>query len=396
MPPKVRLEQKVAVVGGGPAGLTAARDLARLGYRVTVFEALHVLGGMLAVGIPQYRLPKSVLKDEIENILSLGVDVKTGMALGRDFTIADLRAQGFDAVFLRGWALTIPRRWAYPARMLAALSKELGFFEKQTWESQRKSPTNGVGIIGGGNVAMDAARVATRLGASEVHVIYRRTRDDMPADDEEIRDATEEGVNFHFLTAPKEILKSDGQVWGVRCTRMILSDFDNSGRRRPVELKDSDYVIDVDVVIPAIGQAMDTAPLNSNGVTLTNRGTIVVDPHSMQTNLDGVFAGGDAVSGPWTVIGAIAAGGRAAKAIDRYLHGEKTLWEAPTGPLWTRPAAAEKPPYQIIEEGMHRPEMPELPVEMRRANFMEVALGYTREMAMAEARRCLRCDLEAR
>ncbi|MCL4534812.1 MAG: FAD-dependent oxidoreductase, partial [Bacteroidetes bacterium] len=351
VPPKVRLEKKVAVVGGGPAGLTAARDLARLGYRVTVFEALHVLGGMLTVGIPQYRLPKSVLKEEIENILALGVDVKTGMALGRDFTISDLRAQGFD---------------------------------------------KRIGIIGGGNVAMDAARVATRLGASEVHVIYRRTRDDMPADDEEIRDATEEGVNFHFLTAPKEILKSDGQVWGVRCTRMILSDFDNTGRRRPVELKDSDYVIDVDVVIPAIGQAMDTAPLNSNGVAVTNRGTIVVDPHSMQTNLDGVFAGGDAVSGPWTVIGAIAAGGRAAKAIDRYLHGEKTLWEAPAGPLWTRPAAAEKPPYQIIEEGMHRPEMPELPVEMRRANFMEVALGYTREMAMAEARRCLRCDLEAR
>ncbi|HEX9015548.1 MAG TPA: FAD-dependent oxidoreductase, partial [Chloroflexota bacterium] len=316
-PPSIKLDKKVAIVGGGPAGLTAARALATRGYQVTVFEALHVLGGMLAVGIPQYRLPKSVLKDEIESVLALGIEVKTGMALGKDFTLDSLKSKGFAAIFVAiGAHQTM--KLGIPGEHAEGLIEGVRFLRESNLGRPPKLAGKRIGVIGGGNVAMDAARVATRLGAAEVHVIYRRTRDEMPADEEEIRDAGEEGVQFHFLTAPREILHSDGRVWGVRCTRMVLSEFDTTGRRRPVELRDSDFVIDVDVVIPAIGQAMDSAVLGSNGLDLTSRGTVVVDPHTGETNLDGVFAGGDAVTGPWTVIGAIAAGNRTAAAIDRY------------------------------------------------------------------------------
>ena len=395
-PPGVRLDKKVAVVGGGPAGLAAARSLARMGYQVTIFEALPVLGGMLAVGIPQYRLPKEVLAEEIRNnILSLGVEVKTGSALGRDFTLPDLKARGYDAVFLAVGAHR-SARLGIPGEDSGGVMQGVDFLRDVNLGRPASVAGKRVGIIGGGNVAMDAARVSTRLGASEVHVIYRRTREDMPAEDEEIRDAFAEGVQFHFLTAPKEVLRSDNRCWGIRCSRMVLSEFDHSGRRRPVELRDSDFVIDVDVVIPAVGQVTDTSIIDGNGLAVSRRGTIDVDPRSMATSVPGVFAGGDAVSGPATVIEAIAAGNRAARAIDRYLRGEKLLSEPPAGPAWTRPATPTAPPYEIVQGEARRPEMPELPVEQRRTNFMEVALGYTVATAMAEARRCLRCDLEAR
>jgi len=395
-PPDVRLNSRVAIVGGGPAGLTAARGLAQMGYQVTVFEALPVLGGMLAVGIPQYRLPKAVLQEEIENnILALGVEVRTGMALGKDFTLDSLKQEGYQAVFLGigahrsaklGIAGEDTGRTLDGVRFLrdASLGKSVDVSGKR------------VAIIGGGNVAMDAARVASRLGASEVHVIYRRTRDDMPADDEEILDANEEGVKFHFLTAPKEILRTDGVAWGVRCTRMVLSEFDRSGRRRPVELRDSDFVIDAEMVVPAIGQATNLAGIEAVGLNISREGYIEADRHSMATNLPGVFAGGDVVSGPATVIEAIAAGNKAAQAIHRYLRGDRVLWEPPAGPAWVRPSIPLKPPYHILEEEGRRPGMPELSLRERRGNFMEVALGYTRDMAMLEARRCLRCDLEAK
>jgi NADH-quinone oxidoreductase subunit F len=392
--PAALINKRVAVIGGGPAGLAAANKLARKGYQVTVFEALSVLGGMLAVGIPEYRLPKAIMNNEIENVISLGVEVKKGVALGKDFSLADLKAWGYDAIFLaigahRGMSLNIPGEETGGVMQGVRFLRDVNLGKPADVAGKR------VGIIGGGNVAMDAARVATRLGASEVHVIYRRTRDDMPAEDEEIRDAQEEGVNLHLLTMPKEVLHTDGHVWGIRCSRMVLSEFDRSGRRRPVEIKDSDFVIDVDIVIPAVGQNINTMCLDGDCVEITKQGTIVVDPHTMATNVPGVFAAGDAVSGPWTVIGAIAGGNRAADAIDRHLQGQPELWEAPTGPIWIRPEIAIKPPYEIIEGEARRPVMPELAAEQRVANFKEVALGFTREMAMTEARRCLRCDLEA-
>jgi NADH-quinone oxidoreductase subunit F len=392
--PAAMINKRVAVIGGGPAGLAAANKLARKGYQVTVFEALQVLGGMLAVGIPEYRLPKAIMNNEIENVVSLGVEVKKGVALGKDFSLADLKAWGYDAIFLaigahRGMGLNIPGEDTGGVIQGVRFLRDINLGRPINVAGKR------VGIIGGGNVAMDAARVARRLGAAEVHVIYRRTRDDMPAEDEEIRDAQEEGVHLHLLTMPKEVLHTDGHVWGIRCSRMVLSEFDRSGRRRPVEIKDSDFVIDVDMVIPAVGQSVNTLCLDGDCVEISKQGTIVVDPHTMATNLPGVFAAGDAVSGPTTVIEAIGGGNRAAQAIDRYLQGQPVLWEAPAGPKWARPHEMVKAPYDMIEGEARRPSMPELAVEQRVTNFKEVALGFTREMAMTEARRCLRCDLEA-
>jgi NADH-quinone oxidoreductase subunit F len=396
IPPAEKLDKKVAVVGGGPAGLAAARRLAQRGYRVTILEALPVLGGMLAVGIPEYRLPKVILKEEIENnILALGVEVRASKALGRDFELADLQGEGFEAVFLavgaHGTALL-----GIPGETANGVLPGVQFLRDANLGSPPAMTGKRVGIIGGGNVAMDAARVAMRLGAGEVHVIYRRTREDMPAEDEEIREAIEEGVQFHVLHAPKEILVSDGRVWGIRCARMVLSEFDHSGRRRPIEIAGSDFVIEVDVVIPAVGQSSDPKALRVRGLAIEERGTIQVDPRAMVTNLPGVFAGGDVVSGPATVIEAIAAGNRAANAIDRYLQGLQPLWVQPDGPTWTRPATPIRPSYEIVEGEARRPAMPELSLEERQNGFREVTLGYTREMAMSEARRCLRCDLEAK
>jgi NADH-quinone oxidoreductase subunit F len=392
--PAMQINKRVAVVGGGPAGLAAANSLARKGYQVTVFEALSVLGGMLAVGIPEYRLPKAVMNNEIDNVISLGVEVKTGVALGKDFSLTDLKAWGYDAIFLaigahRGMNLNIP------GENTGGVIQGVRFLRDANQGKPADVAGKRVGIIGGGNVAMDAARVAMRMGASEVHIVYRRTREDMPAEDEEIRDAHEEGVNFHLLTMPKEVLHTDGHVWGIRCSRMVLSEFDHSGRRRPVEIKDSDFVIDVDVVIPAVGQSVNTMCLDGDCVEITKQGTITTDPRTMETSVPGVFAAGDAVTGPTTVIEAIAGGNRAAKAIDRHLQGQTPLWEQPAGPVWSRPEVTMKPSYDIIEGEARRPAMPELSVEQRVTNFKEVALGFTREMAMMEARRCLRCDLEA-
>lgn len=291
-PVQLKLDKRVAVVGGGPAGLAVANSLARMGYQVTIFEALPVLGGMLAVGIPEYRLPKKILRDEMENILALGVEVRTGMALGKDFNLADLKAQGFGAIFLA--------IGAHKSSKLGVAGEDtqnvlhgVQFLRDVNMGRAADLAGRRVAVVGGGNVAMDAARVALRLGASEVHVVYRRTREEMPAQDEEIQDALAEGIQFHFLVAPTEVLNGTGRVQGLRCSRMVLSDFDRSGRRRPVELKDSDFL------------------------QWTGRGTIQADPRTMATNLPGIFAGGDAVSGPATVVEAIAAGNRAAKAIDR-------------------------------------------------------------------------------
>ena len=394
-PPRLQINKKVAIVGGGPAGLAAANSLARKGYQVTIFEALTVLGGMMAVGIPEYRLPKAILNDEIENVKALGVKVRTGMRLGKHITLQGLKDLGYDAIFLAIGAhgnmkLGVAGEDAQGVLPGVQFLRDVNLGKADDVAGKR------VAVVGGGNVAMDAARVALRLGASEVNVVYRRTRDEMPAQAEEIEDAMEEGIKFHFLVAPKEVVNGSGFVTGLKCTRMVLSDFDRSGRRRPVELPGGDFVVNADVIIPAIGQTIESTCIEGDCITFTRRGTIEVDAHTMATKVPGVFAGGDAVSGPATVIEAIAAGNRAATAIERYLSGDKQLWEPPKGPRWTKPTSTVKPDYGINEDEAYRPAMPKVPVEQRVGAFVEVERGYTRLMALEEARRCLRCDLEDR
>jgi heterodisulfide reductase subunit A len=314
-------EEKVAVVGAGPAGLTCAHDLARLGYDVTIFEASPVAGGMLAVGIPDYRLPREILEKEIDVVRALGVEIKTNTPVGKDLSIDDLFRQGFKAVFI-GVGAHLSQKLGIPGEDTKGVVHGVHFLRdlnlgQKVWVGEK------VGIIGGGNVAMDAARSALRLGARKVYILYRRTRQEMPASDEEIEASEAEGIEIQYLVAPAEVLSGNGKVKGLKCTRMELGEPDASGRRRPVPIKGSEFDIELDMIIPAIGQTTDLSFLGGNsGIETTRRGTLSADPETLATSRPGVFAGGDAVSGPAMAIEAVAAGKRAAVAIDNYLKGE--------------------------------------------------------------------------
>jgi NADPH-dependent glutamate synthase beta subunit-like oxidoreductase len=311
--------KKVAVVGGGPAGLTCAHDLAMAGYSVTVFEALPVAGGMLAVGIPQYRLPRDILNKEIDFVKKLGVEIKTSVRIGKDIPFDDLFTQGFQAVFIAVGAhkdqkLRVPNEEAPGVVSGVDFLRDIALGKKVTVGSR-------VGIVGGGNVAMDAARSSLRLGAKEVCIIYRRTRDEMPASAEEIDAALHEGITIEYLVAPVEVVLKNGSVSGMKCIRMQLGEPDASGRRRPVPVEGSEFELGLDMIIPAIGQASDLSFLpEDGGVAMTKWGTVIADAQTGATSRAGVYAGGDCVSGPWIAIGAIAAGKEAAKAIDGYLQ----------------------------------------------------------------------------
>ena len=314
-------EEKVAVVGGGPAGLTCAHDMAVLGYNVTVFEALPIAGGMLAVGIPAYRLPKDVLQREIDVVKALGVEIKTGTEIGKDLTIDDLFNQGFKAVFIAIGARSSQKLGIQDEDAQGVVDgvyflRDLNL-GKDVWVGDK------VGVIGGGNVAIDAARSALRKGAKKVSIIYRRSRQEMPASPEEIEAAEHEGIEIQYLVAPAQVVAKGGKVSALRCTKMELGEPDASGRRRPVPVKGSEFDIDLDMIIPAIGQAIDASCVEkTSGVETTKRGILVADPETTATSRPGVFAGGDAVTGPDIAIRAVAAGKRAAVAIDKYLKGE--------------------------------------------------------------------------
>jgi len=385
--------EKVAIIGAGPAGLTAGYYLARKGYPVRIFEALPVPGGMLAVTIPEHRLPKDILNEDINFIIESGVSLKTHMALGKDFTLDDLHNQGYKAVFIATGAHK-PIEIGVPGEEAEGVLQALEYLKdvhlKRPVELGRR-----VVVIGGGNSAVDAARVALRnKNVQKVSILYRRTRKEMPAYPEEVEAALDEGVKVEFLTAPTWVLTKDGRVTGVRCQRMKLGEKDESGRPKPVPIEGSEFLVDVDTLILALSERAYTPYLKeSDGLTLSPKwGTIIVDPATMATTRPGVFAGGDVVTGPSSVIDAIAAGKSAAEAISSYLEGQPLVRARQT----TRPSFYV-PPVELKEDELQqakRSQMPHLPPSKRKTIHEEVELGFTREVAVREARRCLRCELE--
>ena len=321
---------KVAVVGSGPAGLTAAADLAKMGFLVTLFESLHSAGGVLAYGIPEFRLPKKIVAEELGYIQSLGVEIKTDILIGKTYSLSELFEKGYQAVFL-GLGAGLPQFLGIPGENLGRVYSANEFLTRINLMKaykfpEYKTPINigkKIAVIGAGNVALDSARCALRLG-SEVTIVYRRTEAEMPARIEEIENAREEGVKFQLLTQPIKIMGDDkGFVRGMECLKMELGEPDVSGRKRPIPIKDSDFILEVDTVIVAIGQTPN--PLLGKAesrIKVNPRGTIFVDENLM-TSIPGVFAGGDIVTGADTVIAAMGAGKKAALAIDNYLKNAK-------------------------------------------------------------------------
>jgi len=324
---------KVAVVGSGPAGLTVAADLAKLGYTVTIFESLHTAGGVLMYGIPQFRLPKEIVQLEVEYVKSLGVEIRLDSTIGLLATIKELTEGGYDAVFI-GSGAGLPNFLRVPGENLKGIYSANEFLIRTNLMKAYKFPEydtpirvgKKVGVVGAGNVAMDSARCALRLGAERVYIIYRRSRDEMPARAEEAENAEEEGIEFMLLTNPIQFIGNDrGFLEKVECVKQRLSEPDQSGRRRPEPIEGSNFMLEIDTAIIAIGQSPNPIiQQTTNGLQTTRHGTIVVNEETMQTDLPDVYAGGDVVSGAATVISAMGAGKKAAKAIHEHIMAKKT------------------------------------------------------------------------
>ena len=330
---------RVAVVGSGPSGLTCAGDLAKKGYKVTVSEALHLAGGVLVYGIPEFRLPKAIVQKEVDTLRALGVDIETNVVIGKTITIDELFEEGYEAVFV-GSGAGLPRFMGIPGESLKGVYSANEFLTRsnlmKAYRADSATPilrAKNVAVVGGGNVAMDAARTALRLGAEHVYIVYRRSMDELPARREEVEHAMEEGIEFKLLNNPTKILgynnpddprdPKNGCVIGMECIRMELGEPDERGRRRPMEIPGSEFVMDVDAVIMSIGTSPN--PLiksTTEGLAVNRHGGIIVEEETGATSKAGVYAGGDAVTGAATVILAMGAGKTAAKAIDEYLMGE--------------------------------------------------------------------------
>lgn len=328
---------RVAVVGSGPSGLTCAGDLAKKGYKVTVFEALHTAGGVLVYGIPEFRLPKSIVRKEVDNLKAMGVDVETNVVIGKTLTVDELFEQGFEAVFI-GSGAGLPNFMGIPGESYKGVYSANEFLTRSNlMKSYLEAPETPimkggkVAVVGGGNVAMDAARTALRLGAEKVYIVYRRSMEELPARREEVEHAEEEGIEFLLLNNPIEILgyenpddrrdPRNGFVTGMRCIKMELGEPDERGRRRPVPIEGSEFVLEVDTVIMSIGTSPNPLIKSTTaGLEVNKRGGIIVEEETGATTKEGVYAGGDAVTGAATVISAMGAGKTAAKAIDEFLQ----------------------------------------------------------------------------
>ena len=331
---------KVAVIGSGPSGLTCAGDLAKKGYKVTVFEALHLAGGVLVYGIPEFRLPKAIVQKEVDTLKKYSVDVETNVVIGKTLTVDELFEDGYEAVFI-GSGAGLPRFMGIPGESLKGVYSANEFLTRsnlmKAYDGHSHTPimhAKTVAVVGGGNVAMDAARTALRLGAEHVYIIYRRSMEEIPARKEEVEHAEEEGIEFKILNNPVEILgyhnpddrrdPKNGFVTGIKVIKCELGEPDEKGRRRPVEIAGSEYVIPVDCVIMAIGTSPN--PLiksTTEGLDVNRHGGIIVEEATGKTSKEGVYAGGDAVTGAATVILAMGAGKTAAKAIDEYISSKK-------------------------------------------------------------------------
>ncbi|NLI83117.1 MAG: molybdopterin-dependent oxidoreductase [Deltaproteobacteria bacterium] len=389
----------VAVIGGGPAGLSAAYYLRCLGHGVTIYEEREKLGGMLRYGIPEYRLPKVILDWEIEGILSLGVGVRTGVRWGKDFTLDDLHRDGHEVVFLAigAWAA---RKLGVVGEDLKGVTEGVGFLERIAREGVIETVRGKrLAVIGGGNVAIDAARSALRMGAKEVSILYRRSRNEMPASHEEIEAAEKEGVNIQYLLAPTKISDGNGSRIKLECIRMELGKPDASGRRRPIPVEGSETTVEVDEIISAIGQYSEIPNPDSDiamaELPVTRWNTIGGDPRSMHTGIKMVFVGGDLFRGPATVVAALADGRKAAYSIDRYFRSsrvepEPLHFNISKGDL----ESIDREPFSVMKT-ISRETMPELGTKERIQGFQEVELGFGEDQARREAARCLVCGCSA-
>ncbi len=386
VPQITKREEKVAIIGSGPAGLTAAYFLAQDGYQVSVYEAMPETGGMMRYGIPEHRLPRSVLDAEIENLKRYGIELHTNMAIGKDLTIKELQEQGAKAIFLgagawKGLTLRIEGDKSEGVEDVTAFLRDVHLGKLKKMEGKAV-------IIGGGHSALDGARVALRLGAEEAHIIYRRSKTEMLAEPEEIEEAEKEGIKIHFLVAPVKIQHANGKATGIECIRTRLTEADTTGRRKPIPVEGSEFLIEADHIIPAIGQEPDLTLLGENSnIEISDWNLLMVNPETLQTNILGIFAGGDVVTGPATVIEAVDAGKRAAGYMAKFMQGEEipTEWieEPAMGDNWV--------PIPDDEPVKHRLRPPTLAVEKRISGFDEVNLLADDESASEEASRCINC-----
>ena len=384
---------KIAVIGAGPAGLAASYNLALMGYKITIFDELSAAGGMALVGIPPYRLPRDILDREVDIIRRLGVEIKLNTKLGRDITLEQLSAEGFKAIFIAtgahlGREFNI-ENWK---EGYAGLIDGVKFLCDVNLGKKIKAKDRVI-IVGGGNVAIDCARTCLRIGFKDVTIVYRRSRVEMPGRKEEVEAAEEEGVKIHFLATPVKVLTDGDKVTGAECIKMELGRPDASGRRRPIPVKGSEFVLPTDMIISAIGEAPDLSFLSgSEPIRITEQGTIGVDPLSYQTSQAGVFSGGDCVTGPATLIEAIAAGNRAARSIDQYLTlGKIVQSEEETIESFTHDIGLSRQREGGITAKSPRQSPEQLLPPDRVLSFDEVERCLTTEAAAREAERCLRC-----
>jgi len=377
---------KVAIIGAGPAGLMAAYDLRKMGYQVTVFDALPHPGGMLLAGIPPYRLPRDLLEKELRVVERLGVQFRLNTRVGEDIPFHQLK-QDFDAIFIASGAHR-STRLGIPGEELDGVSGATDFLRAVNLGG-RAEVRRRVAVVGGGNAALDAARTALRLGAKEVTILYRRSREEMPALPHEVKEAEREGINILFLAIPTRIVGKEGTVAAIECLRAELGEPDESGRRRPIPTPGSEFTLGVDTLIVATGQAPQLSFLAKEGrLAVNSAGTLPADPLTLETGAPGIFAGGDVVSGPQTVVEALAAGRKAAMSIDRYLRGEDLrVGREGEGPQESR---IEVDTAQVTKKS--RALLPTLPLKERTASFAEAGLGFSEEEAVEEAGRCLQCE----